>query len=62
MGKEAHTGRALLLRLKPDGGCLRNACVMVCVVSNGEKGLNLHLGGGSIFLCQGGAGEEELEC
>lgn len=30
----AHTARALLLRLKPDGGCLSNACVRrwVCVV------------------------------
>lgn len=33
MRKEEHTARALLLRLKPDGGCLSNSCVClyVCV-------------------------------
>lgn len=51
MGKKARTERALLLRLKPDGGCLSNACVMVCVVSNG---LNLHLGGGGASLSVSG--------
>lgn len=62
MRKEEHAARALLLRLKPDGGCLSNACVCEYMFvwtkkSKKEGGLNQYLG--VFFRCQGGAREEE---
>jgi len=67
VGKEEHTARASLLRLKPDGGCLSNACVRATVCSVYACVKERETGGGikpwgSLSRCQGGAGEEEREC